>query len=129
MTKAQQQTAVGEGFALGCVALGRHEFNGSKQAVEFAFLHAWRDWPFRHSFPAVRVGHDRNDLLSIIHKSPRRRSAHLAGWKGEWPFRPYVAGDWSVDEVANALATDPHVSLHGWTLLAQRFLEDLDAHS
>lgn len=127
MTKAVQQTAVGEGFALGCVALGRHEFNGSKLAIVFAFIHAWRDWSYRSRFPAIRAGHDRNDLLSIISKSPRRRSPHLAGWVSEWPFVPYIADAWSPEEVADLLAPEAEVPLGGWVQLVKHLLEDLDA--
>jgi hypothetical protein len=55
MTRARQETIVGEGFALGCVAVGRDSFNGQKMSIEFAFAHAWTRWPYSARFPAVRA--------------------------------------------------------------------------
>lgn len=126
MTKARQQTLVGEGLALGCLAAGRESFNGQKMSVELAFQHAWQHWTYRDRFPAVHAGLDRNDLLGIINKSPRRVSSHLVGWSNQWPFVPYLAEEWSLEEVAEILASEAGVPLTGWQELARAFLEDLD---
>jgi hypothetical protein len=126
MTKARQETIVGEGFALGCVIVGRESFNGQKMSIEFAFEHAWRDWPFAARFPAVRADAQRNSLIGIIDRSPRRRSSCLAGWASEWPFTPYIEESWSPAEVADLLAHECGVPEKGWRELAQLFLDHLD---
>lgn len=125
MTTAGQETAVGEGLALGCVALGRESFMASKMVIEFAFGRAWRTWGYHRLFPAVHGSLERNDLLRIIAKSPRRRSAHLAGWSGEWPFVAYVADGWALDDIADLI--DEPIHLEGWTDLASAFLEQVAA--
>jgi hypothetical protein len=83
MSKARQETTVGQGFALGCLALGCDSFNGQKMSIEFAFEHAWRQWPYSSRFPAVREDIHRNSLIGIIDRSPGRRAPHLAEWAGE----------------------------------------------
>lgn len=45
MTKAMQETTVGEGLALGCLSLGIIAVTSNKMDVEFAFGRAWRNWP------------------------------------------------------------------------------------
>lgn len=121
MSKPVQQTAVGEGFALGCVALGCESFNDQKLSIELAFAHAWRRWPYSSRFPAVRG----DDIIGIIGKSPRRRSAHLSGWANEWPFEPYIADGWDAVDVADLLASEAEIPLAGWRDLAQTFFERL----
>ncbi len=103
LSKADQETAVGQGLALGCVALEGESFNTAKMTVELAFVHAWRSWSSRSHFPAVRAKLSRNDLLRIISKSPRRRSTHLTGWSNEWPFVPFISEHWSIKDVAELL--------------------------
>jgi hypothetical protein len=127
MSKAVQQTAVGEGLALGCIALQRESFNGQKTSIELAFRHAWRAWEHSGRFPAVRADNHRDDLLGIIRRSPRRRSAQLSGWATEWPFVPVLADGWEIDDVAELLASQTGVPLSGWESLARLFLERLDA--
>jgi hypothetical protein len=126
MSTARQETTVGEGFALGCVAVGRESFNGPKMSIEFAFEHAWRSWPYGSRFPAVRGDIQRNRLIGIIDRSPRRRSSRLAGWASEWPFVPYIAEGWQVDEVAEVLSSDGGVPLEEWRQLAHSFLDHFD---
>lgn len=106
MTKACQETIVGEGFALGCVGVGRDSFNGQKMSLQFAFEHAWKRWPHSARFPSVRADIQRKSLIGIIARSPRRRSPGLAGWASEWPFTPYVEEGWSPSEVADLLADE-----------------------
>ena len=103
-SKARQHTIVGEGLALACVAAGLPEFNGHKMTIQLSLQQAWRDWPYRARFPAVHEGIERNDLLGIIARSPRRRSQPgVAGWNGEWPFLPYVDADLDLDQAGEAL--------------------------
>jgi len=127
MTKAAQETAVGEGLALGLVALGVDSFNGSKMSVEFAFQRAWRNWPHRGRFPAVHADVALNDLLRIIGKSEGRRSAHLSGWAAQWPFVAYVREDWKVEEVGELLESSSGVALNAWIELARAFIDDLQS--
>ncbi len=123
LSKAQQGTTVGEGLALGCVALGVDLVEGSKVDLEFAFRRAWRGWPYRFNFPAVRADVGRDDLLSLLDKSEGRRSAHLTGWSSQWPFQPYKLGNWTVEDVADLLPGG--VPLAGWKHLASTFLAEL----
>jgi hypothetical protein len=125
LTKAAQETDVGEGLALGLVVLGVDSFAGSKMSVEFAFQRAWRDWPYRGRFPAVHADVARNDLLRIISKSEGRRSAHLSGWASEWPFVPYLREDWALEEVGELLESSSGVPLGAWVELARAFIDDL----
>lgn len=125
LTKAAQETAVGEGLALGLVALDVDRFTGSKMSVEFAFQRAWRDWRYRVTFPAVHADIVRNDLLRIIGKSEGRRSAHLSGWASQWPFVPYLHEDWEVEEVGELLESSSGVPLGGWVELAGAFIDEL----
>jgi hypothetical protein len=75
MTKAAQESVLGEGLALGLVALGVDSVNGSTMSVEFAFQRAWRDWTHCVIFPAVHAHLKRNDLLRIIGTSEGPESA------------------------------------------------------
>lgn len=126
LSKAMQETAVGEGLALGCVALGVDAIGGSKIDLEFAFRHAWRAWPYRSTFPVVHADADRDDLLRILNKSEGRRSAHLSGWASQWPFVPYVAETWTVEDVAEILQSSTGVPFAGWIELARTFVDDLN---
>lgn len=128
MSPAVQQTAVGEGLALGCIALGRESFNGTKQNIEWAFAQAWRSWPYRSRFPAIRADIHRNDLLGVIDKSPRRHSPRLAGWSGQWPFVAFTDDD-EYDAIAEVIAPEAAVPLSGWKDLAQALLAHLDRDS
>lgn len=125
LSKATQETAVGEGLALGCVALEVDAIEGSKMDLEFAFRRAWRSWPYHSTFPVVRADVARDDLLRILGKSEGRRSAHLSGWASQWPFVPYVAEAWTVEDAAEILHGSTGVPFAGWVELAQAFIDDL----
>jgi hypothetical protein len=120
-TKARQQTIVGEGLALGCVGVGLVEFSDHKMTIELSLEQAWRDWQYRDFFPAVHVGIARNDLLGIVHRSPRRRGPRVAGWAGEWPFLPYVEDGLELAEAGDVLEGESGVPLSGWLQLANTF--------
>lgn len=127
LTKAAQETAVGEGLALGLVAGDVDSFNGSKMSVELAFQRAWRDWAHRGRFPAVHADVARNDLLRIIGKSEGRRSAHLSGWASQWPFVPYIHENWELEEIGGPLESSSGVPLNAWIELARAFIDDLQS--
>jgi hypothetical protein len=124
LSRAVQETAVGEGLALGCIALQVDVVEGSKMDLEFAFRRAWSGWPYRSTFPVVRADVRRDDLLRILGKSERRRSAHLTGWASQWPFVPYIAETWSVEDAGTILEGSTGVPLAGWVELAQAFVDD-----
>jgi len=125
LSKARQETAIGEGLALGCVTLEVDAIQGSKMDLEFAFRRAWREWPYRSTFPAVYADVTRDDLLRSLGRSEGRRSAHLSGWTSQWPFVPYVAETWTVEDVADILQSSTALPLAGWVKLAQAFFDDL----
>lgn len=127
-SKARQHTVVGEGLALGCVAAGLSEFNEQKLSIQLSLEQAWRDWPYRDHFPAVHEGIDRNDLLGIIRRSPRRLGPHVAGWAGEWPFLPYVEEGLELSEAGDILQEQCGVPLAGWRALAEHFRTRLYAY-
>jgi hypothetical protein len=93
--------------------------------LEFAFRRVWRSWPYRSTFPTVRADVRRDDLLPILHKSERRRGLHVAGWASQWPFVPYIAEDWDVEEAGEILEDWTGVPLAAWVQLAQGLVDDL----
>ena len=125
LTKAQQETAVGEGLAVGCLAIGVIAVTSEKMAVELAFVRAWREWAWSSPFPVIHATHARNDLLRILHASPRRRGSVLAGWSSDREHQPYLPVDWGVDEAGESLESWTGVPLQGWVELARAFVEDL----
>jgi hypothetical protein len=44
----------------------------------------------------------------------------------EWPFVPYIAEGWTVEDVAGVFEKHTDVSLTGWQDLARAFLDHLD---
>lgn len=128
LTKAAQETAVGEGLAVGCLALEVIAVTAEKMAVEFAFRRAWRDWEWSSPFPAIHASHARNDLLRILRASPRRRGAIIAAWSSGRVYEPHLRGDWNLAEAGEILESATGVPLRGWMELARAFTEDLGDH-
>ncbi|MGB6161548.1 MAG: hypothetical protein WCF33_21580 [Pseudonocardiaceae bacterium] len=125
LTKAQQETSVGEGLAVGCLAIGVLAVTSEKMAVELAFVRAWRKWAWSSRFPTIHATHARNDLLRILHDSPRRRRSVLAEWSSDHMYQPYLREDWEVEEASESLESWTGVPLRGWVELARAFVEDL----
>lgn len=122
MTKAAQQTYVGEGLAIGCLALGVVAIVSDKMDVEFSFRHAWRNWSHASRFPQVRASAERDDIMRILDSSLGRRGAHLAQWVVTGPeFEPSLRQDWEFDEFREHLAEFSGVGLDGWVDLARTF--------
>lgn len=84
-SKAQQQTTVGEGLAVGCLALGVVGVTTEKMAVEFAFRKAWRSWAYAVRFPVINAGPSRDDIVHVIGDSAERRSPYAAAWEATLP--------------------------------------------
>ncbi|MFI6029573.1 hypothetical protein [Amycolatopsis magusensis] len=128
-TPAHQQTCVGEGLALGCLALGVTEIPSESFRIRLAFQRAWRKWPLNHHFPQIRADLGRSDILTILRKSPRRRSP-LAAWARGRTLNPYLTGTVpSLDDAAEILAVSSGVALAAWMQLARDFTSDLDGAS
>ena len=120
-TRASDQTDVGQGLALGCLAVGVTAVTANKQALEFAFRRAWQDWPHRQKFRFIHASAERNDILHIVRKSERRRGAILAAWElGRWA-EPYLREDHDLDEAAQMLPAWTGVPWDGWVQLGRLF--------
>jgi hypothetical protein len=126
LSKAGQQTAVGEGLAIGCLALGVKAVTSQKMAVELAFGHAWSKWSWNSSFPAINATLPRNDILTILRSSTRRRGSFLAHWLCGKELEPVLRDDAEPDELAEALGESSGVPLVGWITLARTFVERFD---
>ncbi|MBN9799255.1 hypothetical protein DMP15_18595 [Pseudonocardia sp. UM4_GMWB1] len=126
LTKAQQETIVGEGLALGLLAVGVVAVTSGKQAVEFAFGRAWRSWTHRSKFPQVRMEIARNDVLRIMRDSERRRGSALAYWAtgGAW-YEPVQRADWSVEEDGEVLGENSGIPFAQWVALAEAIVAEL----
>lgn len=125
-SKAQQETIVGEGLALGLLAVGVDALTSRKQAVEFASGRAWRSWPHRSKFPQVRMDIARNDVLRIMRNSERRRGSVLAYWAtgGAW-YEPVQRADWSVEEDGAVLGENSGIPFAEWVSLAEVIVAEL----
>jgi len=126
LTKVDQETAVGQGLAVGCLALGVTAVTSKKMSVEFAFIRAWRDWTWAPRFPRIRADLERNDILRIIHASPRRRGGYIAEWSVGRDLEPLLRGDRDVDEAGTQLEIASGVPLSGWVELARTFTNDFN---
>jgi hypothetical protein len=122
MTKARQQKIVGEGLAVGLLALGVKGVTSRKQAVEFAFGRASRNWAHRSRFPQVRADISRNNILAIMHDSASRQGAVLADWSCEKWCEPQLLVDWPVEEAGDAMAEESGVAFAQWVELAEAFV-------
>jgi hypothetical protein len=125
MTKATQETAVGEGVAVGCLALGVTAITSARVDVDLSFSYAWRNWPSSRVFPVVKASLDRNDLRRILHDSANRRWSMLAAWECGRMYEPYLRSDWTIEEAGESLAENTGVGLEAWMELARLFVERL----
>lgn len=126
LTKAAQQKAVGEGLAVGCLALGRTELPSGKTDVEFAFRHAWRRWAHVGSFPQVKAGPAQDDIYyQIMGRSENRQGPSLAYWEVGRTLRPQPVGEWTMDEADDSLRDSYGLPLSAWVDLARLFCDDL----
>ncbi|MBF0686965.1 MAG: hypothetical protein IR158_04255 [Cellulomonas sp.] len=126
-TRVNQLTNLGQGLAVGCLALGVTAITRTKMTIEFAFGHAWRPWLYSRRFPQVRADR-RNDIyFEIIGRSERRQGATIAAWDlhGEVGVEPYLKGAWTLDDAQDLMPTYTGVPWSGWLDLAERFVGDL----
>ncbi len=126
MTAVQQQVAVGEGLAIGCLNLGVSAVTSQKMTVELAFQRAWRGWARSSTFPRIHASLPRNDFLTIVHSSANRRGSTVAAWSCDRRLTPYLTVDgWTIDDAAELLQGSCGVPVQDWTDLAKLFVEDL----
>lgn len=129
MTPVQQQTDVGEGLAVGCLAIGVQWFTSARMPVEFAFGRAWPSWAWASSFPSIKTSLQRNDIIRILSRSERRRSAFIAAWKEDRVFTPYLFdSERPISEAAELVELSCGVPLAGWMELATLFVNQLRDH-
>ena len=124
MSKATEQTALGQGLALGARMLSVDSVMANKMNLELDFRRAWRDWPYRSRFPLIKAGPHSDDLLIVLHASGRRPRSKFAYWESEWPFIPVLEfDDWTYEEVAAIItAAVPAVA---WRDLVELWLKDM----
>lgn len=119
-SKAGQETAVGQGLAVGCLALGVVAVTANKLTLELAFERAWRDWPSAGLFPVVRASLERNDLPGILRDSAGRRGGGIAWWACGREWVPVLgAGFDDAREAGDALETGTDVPVGDWRMLAR----------
>lgn len=122
LSRARQETAVGQGLAVGCLALGVVAVTANKLTLELAFERAWRDWPSAGLFPVVRASLERNDLPRILRDSAGRRGGGIAWWECGREWVPVLGkGFDDAREAGDALETGTDVPLGDWRLLARDF--------
>jgi len=125
LSKANQESYVAQGLALGVLSYDFDELPSDKCTFEFAFQHAWRRFPQRKRFPTV-LGHRSADPIhALVGRSERRRGPIVAAWdtEGRW-IVPYVAIEgWDVDESGETLANWSDGPWHVWRSLARDFLK------
>lgn len=127
-TPAQQEKAVGEGLAAGCVAIHFFEFTANKMVVDLAFIVAWRNWAWSSYFPSIKVTHSRNNLLHILRKSTGRRS-RVAEWKCGRKYEPVILGDFNEYDVGDFVEEDANFPLEGWIALASSIKKEIQGDS
>jgi len=123
-TKAQQETLLGEGLAIGCFAAGIESLPNDT-SFDLDFRHAWRGWPWASQFPQVHAGPVNDSIERILRQSANRRGPVLAWWTEEGGHRPVLAFDWDLDEYFEELESrsDGKIPRHAWGDLARRVFE------
>lgn len=120
-TKARQEIDLGEGLAIGCLALGAAAITSAKQAIELSFRRAWRAWPHTTRFPQVHAGPQRDDIWRILGASAGRKHSYLAEWVATGPeLEPRVRQDWGLDEIGEQLADNTGISAEPGTTWRRR---------
>jgi hypothetical protein len=119
--KAQQETTLGQGLALGARMSGIDSLNGPKTALEMGFRRAWRAWNFTRFFPDVAAGPANDSIFRILAASSTRSTHHIAEWRGSWPFTPVILVEWSDGEVADVIHEE--IPASAWQQLAHEWLK------
>lgn len=125
-SRAAQHKIVGEGLAVGLLALGVEAITINEALVESAFERAWRNWTGRSRFPAVRTGSTGTDIVGIVRSSARRRGPHIADWGHEGQYVPRLCVEGSLDDAARAVGEPVGVIHVQWLELARGFAAGLN---
>lgn len=125
MTKAQQETMVGEGLAVGVLSLGVVAVTSNRLAVSSAFARAWRSWAHSGRIPSVRVDLAREDIFRILGASSGRRGPITADWSTGGEYVPNLLPDWSLEEAGDHIGEAAGVPHAAWVNLARAFVADL----
>lgn len=124
-SKQQQVNEVVEGLGVGLVAVGRTRVSTSKLALEFAFAHAWRQWPGAGDYPAFgRAVKADNEFWIGVGRSERRTRARVL-WqdRGSEYEIAFLPSDYTAEEAAESVSSRP---LDEWIALALPFVSHLD---
>lgn len=124
-SKAAQQTAIGQGLAVGCLMLGHTNLPSQKTNIEFAFRKAWRDWPHAGQFPQVRSSVERDDIMRILHDSAGRRRPIVAYWEVRRSLQPVLASGFDLEDASDLLVSFYSLPIDAWQQLARAFTDDL----
>jgi hypothetical protein len=128
MTRASEQTALGQGLALGAIMLGVENVMSSKLTLELSFRRAWRIWPTSRLFKSINAGPRADDIVHVLHASGRKPRNKFAFWESEWPFVPVQEfDDWTSDEVAECI--DGSVSAADWSSLVDLWVDGMSLKS
>lgn len=125
LSKADQQTLVGDGLAIGCLDIGITGLTAKKTELELSFNHAWRNFPLASTvFRQVHGDIERTDILAIFHKSPRRRSGRVT-WEQNGPWWEFDLDVEDVEDVAGVISDVYGVGRDAWTTFTRSLAERL----
>jgi hypothetical protein len=124
-SREQQVREVVEGIGLGLVALGVTRVSAGKLDLEFAFSHAWRNWPHADEDPSIGRSPKPDNVFWIgITKSERRNAATIV-WRrdgGEYEIGIMHDG-WTPKDAVDLVGDRP---LSAWVSLATAFRDRLE---
>ncbi len=122
LTKARQQAIIGEGLALGCLAVNIEGLSANKLTIDRAFSYAWVRWDYAKRFPNVNTGPKYHDIHPIMEKSAARQGKPVAAFRAEpgWGFVPFLRDeDMTIDEAAAQLEETSGIPVTAWKVLAE----------
>ncbi|MFC5137004.1 hypothetical protein ACFPK1_02070 [Actinomycetospora rhizophila] len=124
LTRARQQTEVGEGLAVGCLVAGVHAISAAG-ALDAALVGALASWPWAARYPAVRRTPRLDDVLR---RSAGRRSSHIARWSPSGGvFVPQLCDDeWDLAAACAKIEEATAVPARRWLELSEVFVQGLD---
>lgn len=126
LSRAGQHKLVGEGLAVGLLALRVEAFTINRQLVESAFEHAWHGWTCGYRFPQVRADAVRNDIVGILRSSSRRKGPQIANWFTEGQYAPRLCAGWTLDKAGPAVGRPARVTQRQWIELAKAYVSQLN---
>ncbi|HTK64499.1 MAG TPA: DUF2795 domain-containing protein [Pseudonocardia sp.] len=126
LNKAAQHKIVGEGLAVGLLALDVEAVTINRHLLESAFAHAWGGWTCSPVFPQVRAGAEHNDILAILRSSARRKGKQIANWSTEGEYSPRLRVSSTLDQAGLAVGKPAGIAYHQWLALARAFVSQLD---